>query len=330
MTARLRVAIAGAGWVSSHHLQGWRRLPDVDIVGICDSDRARAAAAAQRFGIPAVFTDTTTMLEELHPHALDIAAPVAAHGPLCLLAATHGVDILCQKPLCTTYEEAERVIAAVTPHVRLMVHENWRFRPHYRRIKQWLDAGLLGDPISCAITVRASGLLPDDSGRVAQLERQPFFAHLERLLIGETLVHHLDLLRWLLGPMRLVAARTARVSTTVVGEDCGVLMLEAADSWAVIDANLACPGAPSKTSDVFELVGTAGVATFANGVAELRGAHVDHVRFEPDAAYLDSYAGAIAHFVDCLISGGEFEVTGSEHLRTLELVEAAYASAARQ
>ena len=327
--APLRVGVAGAGWVSSHHLAGWRRRPDVDLVAICDPDRGRAAAQAERFGIPAVYDDAAAMLAGANLDALDIAAPVGVHGPLCLLAAEHGVDVLCQKPLCATLAEAERVVSATTAHVRLMVHENWRFRPHYRAIKAWVEDGALGDLVACRMVVRASGLLPDPSGRVEQIERQPFFATLPRLLIGEVFVHHLDVLRWMMGDVRVVAAHSSRISPAVVGEDTGIVLLAGAGCWATLDGCIACAGAPSKTSDQFELIGTRGVATFVNGTTTLAGSRDETRTFDEPQSYLDSYAGAIAHFVQCLRDDTEFEITGAEHLRTLALVEQAYAAAAQ-
>lgn len=327
--ARLRVALAGAGWVSAHHLAGWRRLSGVEIVAICDPDRARAEAAARQWGISGVYTDPARMLDEAHPDALDIAASVQAHAALCRLAADRGVDVLCQKPLCATLSEARETVHALAGRVRLMVHENWRFRPHYRRIKAWIDEGAVGRPVSCRFVVRASGLLPDASGRIAQLDRQAFFAKLPRLLIGEVLVHHLDVARWLLGSLDLAAARTARTSAAVVGEDSALLLLYGPECWATIDGNLAFPGASSKASDEFELVGRDGVITFAGATAELHGRTSERVTFDPEASYLDSYAGAIAHFVHALRSSTRFEITGEDHLGTLALVEAAYEAAAR-
>lgn len=50
----------------------------------------------------------------------------------------------------------------------------------------------------------------NEQGVRPQLVRQAFFAELERLLIGEVFIHQLDVLRWLLGPLRIVAARTGR------------------------------------------------------------------------------------------------------------------------
>ena len=105
-------------------------------VAIADIDRRKAEARARQFGIDAVRETAEAMLDYDRLDALDIATPVETHGDCCRLAADRGVAILCQKPLARTLDEARVLVNDVDARVRLMVNENWRFRPHYRRIKQ--------------------------------------------------------------------------------------------------------------------------------------------------------------------------------------------------
>jgi len=198
MKPKLRVAVAGAGFASGLHLSGWKRLQNAEVVAICDPSEDKARARAQEFGVREVFSDCETMLATVAPDAIDIVAPMAAHVPLCHLAAQRGVHILCQKPLAPSAAEAVALARALEGRVRLMVHENWRFRAQYRQVKRWLDAGELGDAVSCSMQVRASGLLANIDGIRPQVMRQPFCATLDRYMIGEVLIHHLDVLRWLL------------------------------------------------------------------------------------------------------------------------------------
>ena len=208
-----------------------------------------------------------------------------------------------------------------------MVHENWRFRAQYRQIKRWLDAGELGAPVSCVMQMHSSGLLEDDQGVRPQLVRQPFFAQLERLLIGEVLIHQLDVLRWLLGPLVVVAARTGRLCPAVRGEDHALIVLEGNNCWAVLDGNLATPGALPTPSDRLELIGTKGCALFEANVLRLSGEREESIELDLVAGYGDSYAAAIAHFASALISGDAFETDVHENLHTLALVEDSYSKA---
>ena len=327
MKKTLRVAMAGAGFASGLHLAGWARVPSAELVAICDPNTDKAAARAREFGIASVFRDAAEMLDAARPDAIDIVAPMHAHVPLCLLAATKGVHILCQKPLAPSLAEAQSVARAVDGKVRLMVHENWRFRAHYRQIKRWLDEAALGEPVSAIMQVRSSGLLANEEGVLPQLMRQPFFAQLERLLIGEVLIHHLDVLRWLFGPLRVTTARTGRHCAEVRGEDHAVILLEGQRRWALLDSSLVVPVAPPTPTDRLEIVGTKGTVLLEGNVLRLQGRRDELITFDLAAGYGDSYAAAIAHFAAALASDTPFETGPEDNLQTLALVEDAYALA---
>lgn len=324
MKPKLRVAMAGAGFASGLHLAGWKRIVSAEVVAICDPNAEKAAARAREFGVASIFRDAAAMLDEVKPDAIDIVAPMDVHAALCLLAADRSIDILCQKPLAPSLEEARDLARVIDGRVRLMVHENWRFRAQYRHIKRWLDAGYLGTPVSCVMQTRSSGLLQNEHGVRPQFERQPFFAQLERLLIGELLIHHLDVLRWLLGPLRVVATRTGRFCPVVRGEDQAVILLEGQKRWALLDGSLVVPGAPPTPSDRLELIGTRGTALFEGNSVRLRGVQDEYIPLDLAAGYADSYAAAIAHFAACLSSGAAFETDVPDNLHTLALVEDAY------
>lgn len=324
MPAKLRVALAGAGFASALHLAGWQRIAKAQVVGICDPDVSKAKARAQEYAIDAVFDDAATMLEAVQPEVLDIVAPLHAHVPLCLLAADRGVHILCQKPLAPSVAQAKDLDRVIAGRVRLMVHENWRFRRHYRQLKRWIVGGKLGTLVSCSMSVTSSGLLKNAQGVRPQLVRQPFFRDLDRLLIGEALIHQLDVLRWLLGPLKVIAARTGRVCPEVRGEDHAVILLGGSNCWGLLEGSYVTAGEPPVASDRVELRGTKGVARLDASVLTLQGARDETVALDLLAGYADSYAAAIAHFVSALRSNTRFETDVQDNLQTLALVEAAY------
>jgi predicted dehydrogenase len=324
---RLRVAVAGAGFASGLHLAGWRRLAHVDVVAICDPDEAKAHARAREHGIDRVFTSVVEMLDATGPDALDIVSPMHTHVALCLLAAERGVDVVCQKPLASTLAEAQALGSAVEGRIRLMVHENWRFRAHYRRIKQWLAEGAVGQVTGCTMQVRSSGLVAREDGVRPQLVRQPFCAELARFMINETLIHHLDVLRWLLGPLTVATARIGFGCSAIRGEDRAMILLDGQGLWATLDGNVSVPGAPVTVADRLHITGAGGTITREGSDAVRAGTRRDRKTFDLAAGYADSYAAALRHFADGLVSGAPFETDASDNLNTLALVEDAYARA---
>ena len=328
----LRVAVAGAGMISRHHLLGWQKLAgDVEVVAICDPDTSRAAARAREFGIARVYDSLEALFAREIIDALDVASPRETHSAWVLAAAERGIPVLCQKPLCPTLAEAEDLIRQVGARTRLMVHENWRFRPWYREARRWVDAGLIGNLQMARITLLSSAMLPDASGQRAALARQPFMAGEHRLMIAEVLIHHIDVMRYLCGPLRLVAARTLRSLAEVRGETLSAMFFETADGCPVeVTGTMAAPGFSGRPSDRLELIGTDASLVFDDWTLQLLGPSPRSMRFDHEEGYQASFDAVIAHFVGCLRSGAPFETDPADNIETLRLVEHAYWAAGQR
>ena len=329
--AVLRIGMIGAGWVTQHHLAGWRReAARAQVVAIADPSIERARDRAQAFGIASVHADAAAMFASGHLDAVDIATPRETHADLVRLAAAHGVPALCQKPLAPTFDQARDLVEEVdmVAGMRLMVHENWRFRPYYRRIAQWLREGRIGPVLQAQMTLVSSGLIPDASGALPALARQPFIASLERALVTEILIHHMDTLRFLLGDMRVIHARTGRGSDAMRGEDHAAITFDTAQGATVLLlANLRAHGEPAALIDRLLLVGENGTIRLDADTLVLSGAQSEHLRFDLAACYADAYAATISHFIDALTSSEPFETSPFDNLKTLRLVEDIYTQA---
>ncbi len=324
----LRVGLVGAGMVSAHHLAAWQKTTGAHVVAIADPDRERAGERARAFSVESVYASAEELIAEASPDALDIAAPVDRHGELCRLAADEGIAILCQKPLAGSVEEAEAIVDDVGDRVRFMVHENWRFRKTYRQIGSWLARGLIGDVESVRISVRSSGLIPDHQGRIPALERQPFLADLERLLVFEVLIHHIDVLRWLCAGLTVNAAHLSRVTDAVKGEDTGTITFAGGHGETVtLEGCLAEAGTPLHISDHAEIAGSKGTIRLADATVSVEGAENGSVDWDFDEIYASAFEGAIAEFVAGLIEQRAFETEAADNLEVLRLVRDVYAAA---
>ena len=329
-----RIALAGAGWVAPHHLQAWRRLHDrATVVAIADPNIEAARALAKAHGVPAVYPSVEAMLDQqsLRPDVVDVATPRETHAPICRLASDRGLAIICQKPLAPTFAEAESLVSDIGRRVRVMVHENWRFRPHYRQIARWLGDGRIGEIHTVAMSLFTSGLIVDAFGRAPAIERQPMFATLERLLVMEVLIHHVDTLRFLLGPLTLAGAVLGRSCPIVRGEDrASILMRTAAGAAVSLVGDLAAHGYPAAQRDRLEIQGSTGMILLKHDRLQLirgdgdTGSLDEDVPIDFAADYDASYLGALTHFLDRLDDGGAFETSPEDNLETLRLVEQVY------
>jgi predicted dehydrogenase len=312
--------------ISWYHLIAWRALaPRARVVAVCDPDPRKAGRRAGEFGVPATYQDAEAMFRTETLDALDVASPRETHAAWVEAAADRGIDVLCQKPLTPTLAEAEALVRRVEGRMRLMVHENWRFRPWYRELHRWVAAGELGDLVLAQLSAISSGLLPDAAGRRPALERQPFMAGEQRLMIAESLIHQIDVVRFLCGPLRVVGARASRTLPDVEGESLAAIFLEtAAGAPVTVAGTMAAPGFPPRSSDRLELIGSRASAVFADWELALLGPRPRSLRYDSDQGYQASFDGVIAHFVECLVSGTPFETDPTDNLETLRLVEHAY------
>jgi predicted dehydrogenase len=274
------------------------------------------------------------MLQREKPDFVDIITPPATHLDLCRVAADYGVDIICQKPLAPTYDQTLQLAEIVRrAKGRFMVHENWRWQPWYRRIKQLLAEGTLGEFFHIAVQTR----MGDGWGRDAYLARQPFFRDYPRLFIFETGVHFLDTFRFLFGEISSVYARVARRNPVIKGEDSALLLCQfAGGGTAVLDASRynECEAAdPRYTFGRLRIDASKGhIEMNEEGVirVKLLGQPAFDIDYAPSRHGFtgDSVHAVQRHFVDCVLGGKSFESTLDDYLKTVRLVEAGYQSAA--
>ncbi|WP_103336132.1 Gfo/Idh/MocA family protein [Pseudotabrizicola formosa] len=321
----IKVAIAGAGAISEFHLKGWQAQEAVSLVAICDPDREKAQERARAFGIAQVFTDVAEMLSATKPDAIDIITPVGTHAPLVRLAADHAAHVMCQKPMTPTVAEAEALIADVGDRVRFMVHENYRFRPHYAEIARRVQAGEIGTLRHARLTVRSSSLF-DYPGKVPfLLGRQPYLAGFKRLLVFEVLIHHLDALRSVLGEMEILSARLDRINPDLQGEDVALVTLKTAQGALIqIDANISALGYPPLPTDRLELLGDADTLIFDRDRIFRLSRPEELSLHDLTANYQACFTGAVTEFVSGLRSGKPFATDRLDNLQTLRLMESIY------
>jgi predicted dehydrogenase len=312
--------------VVPYHLMAWSRVPDLKVVAICDRDIKKALARIEEFPGPKAYCDVAMMLDQERPDALDIAVPVEAHAEVVRMAAERDIHILCQKPMTLSFPEAEKLVAEVGEKVRFMVHENWRFRPQYRQAAMWIAEEKTGPISEFRLSTRSSGLLARTEGnKPFALERQPFLARIPRFIIFELLIHHLDTIRFLVGEMSVVGAKTAHVSPEVIGEDVAVILLKAENgAIGTVSGNFSAGGAPPLPRDRLEIVGERSSILFDNETLTITGETNETVDFNLDEAYQSSYNNAIAHFAEALRTGQPFETDRFDNLETMRLVDDAY------
>ncbi len=328
----LNVACIGAGYFSQFHFDAWQRIDGVAITGLTNRDRAKAEAT----GLP-VYDSAAQMLAEARPDILDIITPPESHAELITLALQHELKaIICQKPFCTSLQEAEKMTAlAQKAGIPLIIHENIRFQPWYRLIRDRINAGDIGTPLQARFQLRPG----DGQGSRAYLDRQPYFQQMPRFLIHETGVHWIDTFRFLFGDPVAVYADLRRINEAIVGEDAGFFALDHAGGMrSMFDGNRCLDHAATNTrctmgEGVFE--GTDGTLNlWGNGSVTRRdfGALEPVTLLPPDTHKTfggDCTYHLCAHVVKALQDGTPVENLAQDYLEVIRIEGAIYRSAER-
>jgi predicted dehydrogenase len=333
-----RVAVAGAGFIADVHLESYRRfVPDAEVVAIYARSAEHAAPLAARHHVPRVYTDLQALLAESDCDVVDICLPNHLHAEVCLAAAAAGRHVICEKPLAVTLEQADAMIeACARAGVWLMYAEELCFAPKYERVRQIVADGALGRLYQLRQCEKHSGPHSD------------WFYDIDRSGGGVLMdmgCHAIAWFRWMLGNAKVESVyatmSTVRHRERTRAEDNMVAILEfaggvtciAEDSWAK----------PGGMDDRIEVYGTTGVSyadLFAGNAAltyseqgygyalEKAGSTRGWTFTVFEEAFNQGYPQELRHFVDCVREKRPPLVSGEDGRAVLELIYAAYQSAA--
>lgn len=177
----LKTGVIGVGSMGRNHARVDWELPDVRLVGVADQNETVVTAIAERYNTRA-YTDYRRMLDEEQPDAVTIAVPTSCHLEIALEVIARGIQLLIEKPIAFSTEEARIIIeAARKANVKLMVGHIERFNPAVIALKKHLIANELGHVFQ--IDARRQGPLPERVNDVG--------------VVVDLAVHDLDIMRYI-------------------------------------------------------------------------------------------------------------------------------------
>ena len=146
----------GAGRIGKIHAENLAtRIPGVLVAVIADPDLAAARETAQRLHIPAAVADARVLLDDPGIDAVAICSSTDTHARLIVKAARAGKHIFCEKPIAYDLKEIDHALEAVSrAGVKLQIGFNRRFDPNFRKVRQLVAEGKIGEPHILRITSR--------------------------------------------------------------------------------------------------------------------------------------------------------------------------------
>jgi predicted dehydrogenase len=330
----IKMGIVGAGTWGQTHAYIYNDHPHAEVAAVCDMNAERAAALAEKFGVPAsrVYTDHNEMLRTGGIDAVAIVTPDFAHTRVAVDAANAGKHMIIEKPLTTSREEALEIIEAVKRNnVRMMVDLHSRWSPLFAIPKQAIEDGEIGEPYSAYYRLNdikwvATDLLP----WAAKSSILWFLGY-----------HSVDVLRWLFddevervyavsreGILKGEGVDTADIYQTILEfRKGGIATME--NGWITPNTN------PNVNDMKLNITGTKGMFNIDPTHSQMMERFTETKADRPDLLVRHFIHGkpkgfayeSIRHFVDQLASGEPFHVTVDDAFNTTMVILAIMESA---
>ncbi len=185
----LKAVLAGCGAISQAWFKGMANIKDLEIVGLVDLLEDNAKKRKDEYAPKAVTgIDLATVLKQVKPDIVfDCTIPVA-HFEVVSTALGHGCHVLGEKPMADNLEQAHQMIASAQKANKLFaVMQNWRYTHNIRRLKRFLDSGVLGN----ITTINADFYVGAHFGG--------FREQMAHVLIKDMAIHTFDASRFLTG-----------------------------------------------------------------------------------------------------------------------------------
>ena len=327
----MKGAIIGTGFWSNYQIPAWQELEGVQIVAAYNRTPVKAKAVADKFNIQHVYDDVITMLDKEKPAFVDIITDVDTHHRFTLLAAEKGINVICQKPMAATLQQAEEMLAACNnAGIKFFIHENFRWQAPIRALKQHLDSGIIGNAFKARVSFCSAFPVFDN---------QPFLATLNKFILTDIGSHVLDICRFLFGEAKNLYCLTKKVNPEIKGEDVANVLMEmqsglhcyAEMSYASILEKEAFP------ETLILVEGEKGSLHLTNNfelkIITRQGTTSSVIKPQLYSWLDPAYAVVHSSIVDCNrnilqgLLGAEAETTAADNFNTMLLVNACYTSA---
>lgn len=146
--------LIGTGAIAREHLTVLADMHDVEVAAVCDLSAARAEATAERFGVKKWYTSHSRMLEDMSPNFVHITTPPESHYELARICLEMGLNVLCEKPITSSYDEFQSLKKLATDKGALLIeNQNYRFHSSVQAIQKYVQSGKVGEIIEVQVQV---------------------------------------------------------------------------------------------------------------------------------------------------------------------------------
>ena len=314
------LGLIGAGRIGKMHAENiLSHVPNAFLKSVADPHLDKSWAA--RVGIPEQLNDVNALLNDPEIEAVVIATPSSTHVSMIQLAAQAGKHIFCEKPIALSPIDIGKAIDAVNKaNVKLQVGFNRRFDPEFRKVRQFVQSGEIGDIHIIKITNRDPirpnlDFIPDSGG-----------------LFLDFSIHDIDTLRFISGCdiVEIYATGAVLVDPEIgkLGDIDTALVTAKLDNGALCQIDLSRETKYGYDQQL-EVLGTKGCASVHNtsptnsSLATVNGIKKDKPFFSFVERYKEAYIIEVKEFIECVQNNQKPIVTGDDALAAIKVAQAA-------
>jgi predicted dehydrogenase len=345
----VRLGVIGAGNIADMNVAGYLEHPQCDVVAVCDVDEVVATSAAQRWGVPRVYTELDKLLADDEIDAVEVLTPTHLHHAHVSAALSAGKHVSVQKPITNTVDEAlDLAQLAEKDNLVLRVSECFVHYPPLELARKLISDGAIGKIIGLRIRTVVG---QTDSAFQAALRPEGYGWRLDSRSPGghlfDDMVHKYAMALWLVDP-DIVSVQAVVRRRDLFFEPCvAIFEYDDPELLGMMEVHYArdmwMRSRYYGADEFFEVQGDEGFIWVTRATGEM----LDHAPVllytgknnklsltefkDVDADWGSGFRRSSAHFVDALLTGGPAAMTAVEAAKVLQLCFAVYqASDTRQ
>ena len=325
----LKIGVIGVGAIAQRsHIPNFQKVNGAEILAVCDSIEKKAKLVAEKWGIKYYFRNHKDLLSLDALDVVSVCTPNYLHAPITIDACNAGKHVLCEKPMATTLEDAQKMIdVAKENKVKLEIGQFKKFMVVYEVGKDILEEGLVGDVLTVRTKLGGGGpefwKLGGGEPKAWSPVAKDWFFKKEKAGMGALLdlgTKHISLIRWFLddevesvmGKVDTLAKAFSEVEDYAVGilkfRSGIICVLEA--SW--------CTKPSFKGTEIVATKGTL-FMDYPNTRLEVRIAGKVNTVFHPEIPEESKKGNPFQRFVDCIKEDRTPDVTPEDEKRSLEV-----------
>ena len=327
-------ALVGCGRISKRHseLLGFNQIVGAKLSAVCDNVLEKALIIEKKFDVPA-YSDMDDMMQQENIDVVVVLTPSGLHAEHVIQLAKYGKDIMVEKPMALTMEDADEMIEACDRNsCRLFVIKQNSFNVPVVKLGEAVELGRFGKLVLGTVRVRWARHQPyydQDSWRGTWA--------MDGGVLTNQASHHVDMLEWMMGDVESVFARATTALANIEAEDTAVVTLKFKNgALGIIEATTATR--PRDLEGSISILGENGSVVIAGfAVNQIQSCNfedpvegdqdvIEKHSVNPPNVYGFGHQAYYEHVVDCISQGGTNLVDGLQGRKSVELISAIYES----